>query len=127
MFPTWCSGSWGRSARHAHRRGIGADTHRPASISSAFRIVQEALTNILKHAGPASSTVTIRYEERRILLTIDDDGAGTQRRPDDNRLRFGHLGMQERVALFGGWLRTGSSPSGGYRVDACLPLDDDLP
>ncbi len=100
----------------------------PAGLDlSAFRIVQEALTNILKHAGPASSTVTIRYEERRILLTIDDDGVGTQRRPNDNRLRFGHLGMQERVALFGGWLRTGSSPSGGYRVDACLPLDDDLP
>ena len=97
----------------------------PAGLDlSAFRIVQEALTNILKHAGPARADVVVRYEESRLELSIIDEGRG----PDgDNsstlRPRYGHLGMRERVGLFGGELRVGARPGGGYEVAASLPLD----
>ena len=97
----------------------------PAGLDlSAFRIVQEALTNILKHAGRASAEVVVRYGEDRLDLLIDDDGHGPDRRAArSKRLRYGHLGMRERVALFGGDLRVGVRPDGGYRVAASLPVD----
>ena len=97
----------------------------PAGLDlSAFRIVQEALTNILKHAGRASAEVLVRYGEDRLDLLIDDDGHGPDRRvARSKRLRYGHLGMRERVALFGGDLRLGVRPDGGYRVAASLPVD----
>ena len=91
---------------------------------SAFRIIQEALTNILKHAGHARAEVVARYGESRLELTISDDGSD----PAGHRIRsgsenYGHLGMRERVALFGGELRVGARPDGGYQVMASLPLD----
>ena len=97
----------------------------PAGLDlSAFRIVQEALTNILKHAGRASAEVVVRYGEDHLDLLIDDDGHGPERRAArSKRLRYGHLGMRERVALFGGDLRVGVRPDGGYRVAASLPVD----
>jgi signal transduction histidine kinase len=96
----------------------------PGLDLSAFRIVQEALTNALKHAGPAHVDVVVRYGSDRIVLIIDDDGVGpSPRRNDPTRPRYGHLGMRERVALFGGTLRVGGRPGGGYRVVATLPLD----
>ncbi len=99
----------------------------PAGLDlSAFRIVQEALTNVFKHAGPARADVLVHYGESRLELTIDDDGSGPdgdQARP--TRPRYGHLGMRERVALFGGELRLGKKPGGGYRVSASLPLDQE--
>jgi signal transduction histidine kinase len=99
----------------------------PAGLDlSAYRIVQEALTNALKHAGPARATVTVLYEATQVLLTIQDDGAGAhQGRRSESRVRYGHLGMRERVALFGGWLGTEAIPTGGYRVTACLPFDEE--
>jgi signal transduction histidine kinase len=90
---------------------------------SAFRIVQEALTNVMKHAGPARAIVTVRYRVDRLELRIDDDGSGPGRRARSSRLRYGHLGMRERVTLFGGDLRVGGRPGGGYQVVASLPLD----
>jgi signal transduction histidine kinase len=97
----------------------------PAGLDlSAFRIVQEALTNVLKHAGPARASVVVRYEESRLWLTIDDDGFGPNGwRAGRSQPRYGHLGMRERVALFGGELRLGARPAGGYRVSVSLPLD----
>jgi signal transduction histidine kinase len=96
----------------------------PGLDLSAFRIVQEALTNALKHAGPAAVDVTVLYESDRLDLIIDDDGVGpTSLRDDSTRPRYGHLGMRERVALFGGTLEVGSRPGGGFRVFASLPLD----
>ena len=97
----------------------------PAGLDlSAFRIIQEALTNVLKHAGPARAEVVIRYEESALRLSIADDGLG---RNDRNGGRppsgYGHLGMRERVGLFGGQLRVGPRPSAGYEVVATLPLD----
>lgn len=97
----------------------------PAGLDlSAFRIVQEALTNVIKHAGPARADVVVHYGESRLLLTIDDNGLGPEtRHVRPPQPRYGQLGMRERVALFGGELRVGARPQGGYEVTASLPLD----
>ena len=96
----------------------------PGLDLSAYRIVQEALTNTLKHANPTHVDVTVRYEPDQLILQIDDDGVGPAAdRLDPTRPRYGHLGMRERVALFGGDLEVGGRPGGGYRVFASLPLD----
>ncbi|MGZ8651586.1 MAG: sensor histidine kinase [Actinomycetota bacterium] len=93
---------------------------------SAFRIVQEALTNVMEHAGPATATVTIRYGTSSLDLSIVDDGWGSiVEDPDPIQERYGHLGMRERVGLFRGELRVGPRRGGGYEVAASLPLDPD--
>jgi signal transduction histidine kinase len=100
----------------------------PAGLDlSAFRIVQEATTNVLKHAGgPSSVAVTIRYLPSRLSIEVADDGIGARdRSAQPLRPRYGHLGMRERVALFGGELTVGPRPGGGYRVAASLPLDQE--
>jgi signal transduction histidine kinase len=101
----------------------------PAGLDlSVFRIMQEALTNTLKHAGPARAEVTIRYGKTTLELTISDDGVGSAERLDGNgRPSYGQLGRKERVALFGGDLRMGPKPGLGYQVQATLPLDGDSP
>ena len=108
--PPWWSRYEGPDCRsRSPSRGLPRTP--PAGLDlSAYRIVQEALTNAIKHAGPASAWVTVRYERTTVLLTVEDDGSGTPERGTETRLRYGHLGMQERVALFGGWLRTGPIP-----------------
>jgi signal transduction histidine kinase len=106
----------------------GQPRHLPSGVDlSVFRIVQEALTNTLKHAGPARATVRVRYEPDHLLLTITDDGRGLaeQLRSDNGeRVSRGHglVGMRERVALFDGDLRAGPKPGGGYEVTARLSL-----
>ena len=98
----------------------------PGLDLSAFRIVQEGLTNVMKHAGATRATVTIRYGPSGLELTIVDDGRGydsTDAGPP--RARYGHLGMRERVGLFRGQLRVGPRFGGGYEVVAFLPLDPD--
>jgi len=95
----------------------------PGLDLSAFRIVQEALTNVLKHAGPARAEVVVHYRPGRLDLSVTDDGAGTDDPLARRRAGFGLLGMRERVALFGGQLVAGRRPEGGYRVEASLPLD----
>jgi signal transduction histidine kinase len=93
---------------------------------SAFRIVQEALTNVMEHAGPATATVTIRYATSSLDLSIVDDGWGSiVEDPGPIQARYGHLGMRERVGLFRGELRVGPRRGGGYEVAASLPLDPD--
>jgi signal transduction histidine kinase len=99
----------------------------PAGLDlQAFRIIQEALTNVLKHAGPARAAVSIRYGESRLDLKITDDGRGSDvKEQDPRRARYGHLGMRERVGLFRGHLRVGPRRGGGYEVVASLPLHAD--
>ena len=87
---------------------------------SAYRIVQEALTNALKHAGPASARVTVRYGNEELDIEIADDGRGGELGVPGGG--HGLVGMRERVALFGGDLATGSRRGGGYAVRARLPL-----
>jgi signal transduction histidine kinase len=101
----------------------------PVSLSpgldlSAYRIVQEALTNALRHAGPAESQVTIRYVDGAVDLEILDDGTGPGRRPGSG---FGLAGIRERVALFGGTAATGARTDGGYAVRVHLPTTGDRP
>ena len=102
-------------------------TPRPLPVGldlSAFRIVQEALTNTLKHAGPATADVVVRYGDRRLDLTITDTGSRSADPNANGSLPgYGQLGMRERVALFGGELRVGPRRGGGYIVSASLPME----
>ena len=92
----------------------------PAIDLSAYRIVQEATTNVLKHAHARRVDIRVRYAEAMLALDIRDDGAGD----GDNPGSSGHglIGMRERVALFKGELRTGRDPAGGFSVHARLPI-----
>ena len=95
----------------------------PAGVElSAYRIVQEALTNTLKHAGNAHAEVTIRYCADSLELVVVDDGYGSD---EGARSNGGHglVGMQERVAMLGGSLQAGPRESGGFLVSATLPLE----
>jgi signal transduction histidine kinase len=97
----------------------------PAGVDlSAFRIVQEALTNVVKHAGSARAQVVIGYGEQDVKVEVTDDGRGAVTSVSDGRAGTGHglIGMRERVAAFGGDLEIGPGPDGGFRVAARLPL-----
>jgi signal transduction histidine kinase len=102
----------------------------PAGLDlSAYRIVQEALTNVVKHAGEARAQVTIGYRDQEITIEVTDDGRGVTAPAGDGRVNVGHglIGMRERVQLFGGDLEAGPQPGGGFRVAARLPLAADQP
>jgi signal transduction histidine kinase len=93
---------------------------------AAFRIVQESLTNVTRHAGPASATVLVRYGPDDLTVRVDDDGRGPAAATGPgNGNGNGIRGMRERVAALGGELTTGPRPGGGFRVQARLPLDED--
>ncbi|WP_282791385.1 sensor histidine kinase [Streptomyces sp. CC224B] len=89
---------------------------------TVFRIVQEALTNVRKHAGRAHATVRLGYGPERLTVEVQDDGSGSGDTPRKGRAGHGLVGMRERVALHGGTLETGPRPGGGFRVLATLPL-----
>jgi signal transduction histidine kinase len=90
----------------------------PGVDTSAYRIVQEALTNALKHAGSARVVVTIRYGSEELELEVADDGVGST----NGNGGHGLIGMRERVAVFGGTIEAGPARDGGYVVHARLPL-----
>jgi signal transduction histidine kinase len=90
-----------------------------AADLSAFRIVQEALTNSLKHAGPARAEVVVRYDPAGVTLEIRDSGAGRSSRHGTGH---GLVGMRERVTMFGGELEAAPQAAGGFAVRARLPL-----
>ena len=93
----------------------------PASLDlTAYRIVQEALTNTLKHAGPARASVVVHYEPDALRLDIIDDGQAPPTTADGSG--HGLPGMRERVNLFGGQLNAGPGRDGGYSVSARFPL-----
>ena len=94
----------------------------PAGLGlTAYRIVQEALTNTLRHAHASEAQISIKYSPRSIALEVADNGVG----PSENgSISAGHGldGMRERAALFGGTLTAGPNPGRGYRVRAELPV-----
>jgi signal transduction histidine kinase len=92
----------------------------PAALElSAFRIVQEGLTNALKHAGHANARVILRYGEAELELEVADDGGGAA---NGSGSRRGLAGVGERVAVFGGRLDAGPRPDGGWTLRAGFPL-----
>jgi signal transduction histidine kinase len=96
----------------------------PAAVDvSVYRIVQEALTNVLKHAGQARADVAIGCVEDTVTIDITDNGIGE---PGIQAMAGGHglAGMRERAAIFGGELTAGPRPGGGFAVRARLPLGD---
>ncbi|MFD7088465.1 sensor histidine kinase [Streptomyces sp. NPDC059883] len=102
------------------RRG-GQERPLPADIDlSAFRIVQEALTNVVRHAGTGRCRVLIDYGDEELSVEVVDDGRGATGNASVHG--FGLVGMRERVALLHGDLSAGPRPEGGFRVTARLPL-----
>jgi signal transduction histidine kinase len=103
----------------------GARTGVPAGVDvSAYRIVQEALTNVIKHAGPAKATVVVRYGDGEVAVEVTDDGRGAApaaTRSGAGGAGLGTIGMRERAAVHGGDLEAGPRAGGGYRVAARLP------
>jgi signal transduction histidine kinase len=94
----------------------------PAGVElSAYRIVQEALTNILKHAGQAHAEVTLHYLGDRLELEVIDNGGGPK--GGDSNGGHGLVGMRERVAMLGGSLQAMPGQSGGFVINATLPLE----
>jgi signal transduction histidine kinase len=117
-------------ARTASSAGVQTSVHvsgrwrtlPPAVDLAAYRIVQEALTNVLRHAGRASARVSISYEPRRLVVTVEDDGAGHVADQASDGSGYGILGMRERVLAVGGELEAGPRAEGGYRVSASVPV-----
>ncbi len=114
-------------------RTAGADVHfehrceapidRRAGIA-AYRIVQEALTNAIKHAGPARVDVTLSCTDRDLEIVVSDNGIGASPGTPTGR---GIAGMRERASVLGGRLEAGGRPAGGFQVRALLPLDQRAP
>jgi signal transduction histidine kinase len=92
----------------------------PGVDLTAYRVVQEALTNTLKHAGSATATVRISYEPNEIVIRVEDDGAPGAGALDESG-GHGLLGMRERVGLYGGVIDAGPRTQGGFSVSARLP------
>jgi signal transduction histidine kinase len=103
-------------------RVTGDRTDLPAAVDrAAYRIVQEALTNVVRHAGAAGATVTVAYRPDALVVQVDDDGTATrQQRPAPGA---GLVGMRERVTALGGRLCAQPRDEGGFRVRAELPVE----
>jgi signal transduction histidine kinase len=118
-----------RLVDQVRRAGLPVDLHvdgerppLPAGVDlCAYRIVQEGLTNALKHAGPARAEVVLRFVPRALEVEVRDDGRGVRDRKG-NGPGHGLIGMRERVALYGGRLDAGPGERGGFVIRAHLPL-----
>ena len=116
-----------RLVEHAREAGLPVDLHvegepvqLPAGLDlTAYRLVQEGLTNALKHARAHRAEVLVRYSDGHVELTVSDDGRGGG---DGDKGGHGLVGMRERVSVYGGELEAGPRPEGGYRLRARLPV-----
>ena len=122
-------------AQHARSAGVSVTLKRdtgaarpPAMVElAAYRIVQEALTNVIRHADAANVAVSVTCENDTMVIEVTDDGPSKSNDPIPNRSGsapgFGLIGMTERAAAIGGTVDHGPLPGGGFRVHAVLPLD----
>jgi signal transduction histidine kinase len=96
----------------------------PGLDLAAYRVVQEALTNTLKHAGGAHASVRVSYGAESLELLVTDDGNGDSPVASRTEENGGHglVGMRERAAIYGGHLDAGPAPAGGYAVRARFPI-----
>jgi len=95
----------------------------PGAELAAYRVVQEALTNAIKHAGCAPTEVAVDWGEESLELRVSDRGGGADRAPEVQGAGHGLAGMGERVRIHGGELRAGPQPGGGFEVVARIPLE----
>jgi signal transduction histidine kinase len=122
----------GRLVEHATDAGLNVDLRiegqpvplPPGLDLTAYRLVQEGLTNALKHAGAKRAQILVRYGASDIEVTVTDDGQGAGAVSDGGDGGGGHglVGMRERVSVYGGVLEAGPRPDGGYRLRARLPV-----
>jgi signal transduction histidine kinase len=109
-------------------RVTGAPRELPPGLDlAAFRVVQEALTNVLKHAGKTPTSVTLEYGDEKLVVDVADtgrrDAAAASALGVPSGAGLGLLGLRERAALYGGQLEAGPRPGGGWRVRARFPVD----
>ena len=111
-----------RGGHEIHLEIDGEPVRLPAGLDlTAYRIVQEGLTNARKHAAGAAVDLTLRWRPSELEIEVEDHGPGPPVNP--NGTGHGLIGMRERAALYGGSLRTGPGTGGGFRVLARLPID----
>jgi signal transduction histidine kinase len=108
--------------------GEAADLPRTVDLA-AYRIIQESLTNAIRHAGPATATVSLTYEDGELLIAITDTGQGARGSGNGGYGNggYGLIGMRERAAAAGGTMRAGTAPGGGFLVTARLPVSGERP
>jgi signal transduction histidine kinase len=96
------------------------------AATAAYRIVQEALTNVVRHASPGQAHVLVKIGDGDVALEVTDDGATRPAVRETAPASAGHgtIGMRERAALYGGELVAGPRPEGGWRVTARLPFPE---
>ncbi len=95
----------------------------PAGVDlSAYRIIQEALNNVMRHAASSPTSIHVTFASTRLEICVDDDGTPDDTPPGSLGAGMGILGMRERAALYGGTLDAGPKPQGGFTVHASLPL-----
>jgi signal transduction histidine kinase len=93
----------------------------PVANTSLFRVAQEALTNVIKHAQAANVSVRLSYLPTVVMLQVEDDGCGFDVRAQTQRPAWGLLGMEERATLLGGYVAIQSQPGHGARVEMMIP------
>jgi signal transduction histidine kinase len=112
-----------RAGADVHLRTSGDVRPLPPGVElSAYRIVQEALTNLVRHARPARGTVALGFRPDRVTIEVTDDGGLDGADPPDRTGGHGLIGMRERVSLYGGTFSAGPLPGHGFRVAATIPL-----
>ncbi|MGA4992561.1 sensor histidine kinase [Nonomuraea bangladeshensis] len=118
----------------AHARAAGVEVELtvreeaalPAAVAmSVYRIVQQALTNVVTHAGPTRCAVTVDVDRREAVIEVVDDGPRHGRPPRASHGGHGLVGMRERTKMYGGTFKAGPRPAGGFHVSARLPYDQD--
>ena len=95
----------------------------PALQVAVYRVVQEGLANVMRHASGSRATVRVAVREREIEVEVSDDGTGAPAPTADSGSGSGLVGMRERVNVMDGTLETGHQAGGGFRVRALMPLD----